>query len=343
VPLLPTLAEHTTIHVGGVPDAWVTAHTEAELITAVTECDRRGTPVLLLGGGSNTLVADEGFRGTVVAIRSRGLEVTPAGADVIVRAAAGEPWDTLVDRCVRERWAGVEALSGIPGLVGATPIQNVGAYGQDVSQTITSVRALDRRTGEVSVMSREDCGFGYRSSAFKADLDRWVVLEVEFRLATTGVGDVRYTELARALQVDVGGSSDVDRIRSTVLGLRRAKGMVLDANDPDTRSVGSFFVNPIVTDDVSATIPDECPRYPSVEGVKLSAAWLIENSGIARGFRVSPDAAAAVSTKHSLALTNQSDAAASDVIVLARAIRDRVRGTFGVTLQPEARLVNCAL
>jgi UDP-N-acetylmuramate dehydrogenase len=343
VPSLPTLAEHTTLQVGGAPDAWVVADTETELIEAVTACDRDGIPVLLLGGGSNMLVADEGFRGTVVEICTRGVALEQTTGEVTLDVAAGEPWDALVDRCVSEGWSGVEALSGIPGLVGATPVQNVGAYGQDMSQTVAVVRALDRRTGQVVAMSAADCGFGYRHSAFKSDPDRWVVLSVGFRLATTGVGQVRYAELARALQVEVDGTCDVADIRAHVLALRRAKGMVLDEADPDTRSVGSFFVNPIVTDEVSATIPGACPRYPSTEGVKLSAAWLIENSGITRGFRLAPDAKASVSAKHTLALTNQSGASARDVIDLARVICERVEDSFGVTLRPEARLVNCAI
>jgi UDP-N-acetylmuramate dehydrogenase len=244
---------------------------------------------------------------------------------------------------VTQGWSGVEALSGIPGLVGATPVQNVGAYGQDVSQTIDRVRALDRRTGETVLLTTADCGFTYRGSAFKADPDRWVVLSVDYRLSAAGLGEVRYAELARALGVDVGDSCDVASIRAAVLDLRRAKGMVLDSDDPDTRSVGSFFMNPIVDDQTAARIPPECPRYPAVDGVKLSAAWLIEQAGIPKGFRVRPDAPAAVSTKHTLALINAGNASAADVIDLARVIRERVRDAFGVTLRPEARLVNCAL
>jgi UDP-N-acetylmuramate dehydrogenase len=343
VSVTPTLAEHTTLRVGGAPDAWITATTEAELAEAVLECDRVGTPVLLLGGGSNMLVADEGFRGAVVQIATRGIEPVADGSQVRVSAAAGEPWDALVELCVLSGWTGVEALSGIPGLVGATPVQNVGAYGQEVSQTIERVRALDRRSGEILTLTAKDCRFTYRGSAFKEDPDHWVVLSVDFRLGTAGVGTVRYAELARALAVDVGGEAPVASIRDAVLALRRAKGMVLDRDDPDTRSVGSFFMNPIVDASTAATIPADCPRYPAASGVKLSAAWLIERAGIPRGFRVHPDSAAAVSSKHTLALTNQSGASAEDVIDLARVIRERVRDSFGVTLRPEARLVNCAL
>ena len=339
----PDLSARTTLGVGGPPDVWVTARSEQELVAAVSDCDRRGVPVLLLGGGSNMVVGDEGFRGTVVEIASRGVDATIEGVEVVVEAAAGEPWDEVVGRCVDEGWSGVEALSGIPGLVGASPVQNVGAYGQEVSHTVAEVRALDRRTGEIRTLAADDCGFTYRGSTFKADADRWVVLSVTFRLSTSPRGEVRYAELARALEVSVGDACDIAAIRTSVLALRRAKGMVLDPDDVDTYSVGSFFMNPIVDEATAARIPTDCPRYPAVEGVKLSAAWLIEQSGVPRGFRVSPDAPAAVSSKHTLALTNSGGARAADVIDLARVIRERVSESFGITLQPEARLVNCAL
>jgi UDP-N-acetylmuramate dehydrogenase len=343
VPRTPSLADRTTLGVGGPADDWLRAQSEEDLIAGVRDADRSGIPVLLLGGGSNMLVADEGFRGTVVEIGNRGVAVEESVTSVLVTAAAGEPWDALVERCVNRRWSGLEALSGIPGRVGATPVQNVGAYGQDVGQSIDRVRVLDRTTGQVRTIPRDDCGFGYRTSVFKREPDRWVVVSVDLRLGTTGLGEVRYTELARFLGVQVGDYVDVDQVRAAVLSLRRAKGMVLDADDPDTRSVGSFFMNPIVADEEASMIPAECPRYPAPEGVKLSAAWLIENSGVSRGFRVRADSAAAVSTKHTLALTNVDDASAHDVLELARVIREHVRDTFGITLRPEARLVNCAL
>ena len=341
--MTPLLAERTTLGVGGPPDTWVTATTRDDVVQAVTSCDQRGTPVLVLGGGSNVLVADEGFRGTVVQMATRGTAFNVRDGFVTVEAEAGETWDALVERCVAAGWSGIEALSGIPGLVGATPVQNVGAYGQDVSQTIYQVTVLDRRTGAVRTLAHSECGFGYRTSRFKATPERWVVLAVVFRLSSVGIGELRYAELARHLAVDVGDLMPVGQIREAVLRLRRAKGMVLDPADCDTRSVGSFFMNPVVDPEFADRIDAQCPRYPADDGAKLSAAWLIENAGIPRGYRVRPDARAAVSTKHTLALTNTGGATAADVLDLARAIRERVEDAFGITLRPEARLVNCAL
>jgi len=338
-----TLADCTTLRVGGPADDWVVATTEDDLVAAVRAGDSTGTPLLLLGGGSNLVVADAGFAGTVVQVATRGVDAEPVDGGVRVTLAAGEPWDDVVSRAVARGWAGIEALSGIPGLAGATPVQNVGAYGQDVSQVISGVRALDRASGEVVELTAAQCGFGYRTSAFKREPARWVVLSVTMLLGDGGRGTVRYAELASALGVPVGGDADVTAIRGAVLSLRARKGMVLDAADHDTWSAGSFFTNPVVAADVAAGIPAECPRYPAEAGVKLSAAWLIEQAGIGRGYALAPDAPAAISGKHTLALTNRGRARADDLVALAREVRERVQARFGIVLVPEPVLVGLTL
>ncbi len=338
------LAEHTTLRVGGAADSWVIASSDADLCAAVRQCDADGVPVLLLGGGSNLLVADDGFRGRVVQVATQGREVVEEGEDsVTIRLAAGEVWDDVVLWAVGHGWTGVEALSGIPGLVGATPLQNVGAYGQDVAQTVTSVRALDRTTCDVVELSETECGFGYRTSRFKADPDRWVILGVTMRLGTSGTGRIAYPELARELGVAVGDPAPVQATRDAVLRLRGRKAMLLVADDHDTWSAGSFFTNPIVPVDVAMSVPEDCPRYPAESGVKLSAAWLIAHAGIEPGFGLRPDTVARISSRHTLALTNRGGATAEDLLDLARAVRDLVRDMFGITLEPEPRLVNCSL
>jgi UDP-N-acetylmuramate dehydrogenase len=337
-----TFAQRTTIGVGGPAARWIVATTTDALVRAVLDGDANGEQLLVLGGGSNLLVADEGFAGTVVEVATPGVEETLGTESVALTAQAGEAWDALVDRAVARGWSGIEALAGIPGLVGATPVQNVGAYGQDVSQVVTSVEALDRSTGKVVRLAHADCGFGYRTSSFKTEPDRWVVLSVTVSLGTDPFGVVQYAELARELGVAIGDRVGVDRIRGAVLELRRRKAMVLDAADADTRSLGSFFMNPVVDEATSARIAAECPRYPADGGVKLSAAWLIEGSGVERGFHL-PGSDARVSTKHTLALVNAGDARTEDVLALAREVQRRVRDRFGITLQPEPRLVGCRL
>ena len=337
------LADRTTLGVGGPAAEFVQASSEAEIIEIVTTLDAVGRPLLVLGGGSNLVCGDAGFDGTVLAIGNRGIAVRADGDAIELSAAAGEPWDDLVAQAAGAGWAGIEALSGIPGLVGATPIQNVGAYGQEVSHTITRVRALDRRGGQVVELSAAACAFTYRGSTFKEDPDRWVVLEVAFRLATDAESPVRYAQLAEELGQQVGEPAGAQRIREAVLSLRRAKGMVVDAGDPDTSSAGSFFTNPIVSEDIAALLPATCPRYPAAAGVKVSAAWLIEHAGVARGWQARAGSRAAVSSKHSLAISNRGGATAAEVIELARAIRERVHAAFGIELTAEPRFVNCAL
>ncbi|WP_262347460.1 UDP-N-acetylmuramate dehydrogenase [Nocardioides dongxiaopingii] len=350
------LRDHTTLRLGGPAGRFVVATTEAELVEAVSTADAAGEPVLLLGGGSNLVVADAGFAGTVVAVATTGLtsdtgdtgeavgpdDATCGGA--LVTVAAGADWDGFVAHAVERGWVGVEALSGIPGAVGSTPIQNVGAYGQDVAQTIARVRVWDRVLNRVRTFAGPDCDFGYRSSRFKAErYDAWggrhVVLDVTFQLAVGTLGaPVAYAELARALGVEQGRRAPLADVRAAVLGLRGGKGMVLDAEDHDTWSAGSFFTNPVVP---AAEVPEGAPAWPAGDGLaKTSAAWLIEHAGFARGHGAGP---ARLSTKHTLALTNRGDATTEDLLALAREVRDGVHAAFGITLVHEPVLVGCEL
>jgi len=338
------LADHTTLHLGGPAAEFVVAETEDVLVEAVSSADAAGTPVLVLGGGSNLVIADEGFDGRVVRVATRGVTVADASqcAGVSVSVAAGEPWDDLVAHAVAQGWVGIEALSGIPGLVGATPIQNVGAYGQEVSETIATVRVWDRVLRGIRTFANADCGFGYRHSRFKADPARHVVLSVELQLPTGDLGaPVKYAELASTLGVEAGRRAPMAAVRETVLGLRRGKGMVLDPADHDTWSAGSFFTNPMLAPDAAEALPADAPRWPQADGtVKTSAAWLIDQAGFGKGYgneRVS------LSTKHPLALTNRGSATAADLVALAREVRDGVEAKFGVRLVNEPVFVGCSL
>jgi UDP-N-acetylmuramate dehydrogenase len=342
------LSDLTTLRLGGPAARYVEAATEAAVIDAVLAADRAGEPLLVLAGGSNVVVADEGFAGTVVRIATRGVE--RAGATLEV--AAGEPWDPLVADCVAGGLAGVECLAGIPGSVGATPIQNVGAYGQEVAETISSVRVLDRRDGVVRALAPEECGFTYRSSAFKREPGRWVVLAVSFGLeASERSAPIRYPELARALGVEVGARAPAADARAAVLALRRGKGMVLDPADPDTVSAGSFFTNPVLEAGAFAALQARAaqslgpeahpPGWPQADGqVKTSAAWLIERAGFHRGYG-NPDGIA-ISGKHTLALTNRGAGTTAELVALAREIADGVDAAFGVALVPEPVFVGHA-
>ncbi|MDT7549572.1 MAG: UDP-N-acetylmuramate dehydrogenase [Actinomycetota bacterium] len=334
------LAPMTTLRVGGPAKSVLTAYDEGEVVQALRVAQ---APVLVLGGGSNVVISDDGFPGTVVRIASQGRAAERDGADVLLDVAAGEDWNGLVESCVADGLTGIECLAGIPGLVGATPVQNVGAYGQDVSQTITAVRAYDRLLDEVVTVT--DCGFAYRWSRFKAEPERWAVLSVQYRLSyDVQSRPVRYAELARVLGIDVGGQAPVAEVQAAVLSLRKAKGMVLDDDDPDTRSVGSFFTNPLLDAGRVAELRSrggDPPAYPEPDGrVKVSAAWLIEQAGFGKGSFEGP---AGISTKHTLALVNRGGARAEDVVRVARAIRDGVRQRFGVELVPEPVLVGITL
>jgi UDP-N-acetylmuramate dehydrogenase len=316
-----SLADYTTLRLGGPAGRLIEATTDAELIAAVGD-DR---DAFVLAGGSNVVVGDAGIPGTVVLVRTRGV----AREGDVLHVAAGEAWDALVARCVAGGLSGIECLSGIPGSVGATPIQNVGAYGQEVSDTIVSVRALDRRTGAVVELAPERCGFGYRTSAFKREPGIFVVLRVSFALRDDGgaARPIRYGELARA----AGDAPTLAGVRDAVLALRRGKGMVLDPADPDTASAGSFFTNPIVDADA---VPDGAPVFAQPDGrVKTSAAWLIEHAGFAKGYG-NPDGIA-ISSKHVLALTNRGGGSTAELLALAREIQAGVQARFGVRLEPE--------
>ena len=388
---MKTFAELTTIHVGGAPRELFEATTREQLIETMREVWDSNEPWLLLGGGSNTVVADEGFDGTLVLIRTRGIsEVTtsyivPEGraasgpdaptsheGSIVLRVQAGEPWDAVVDFAVSHGLAGIEALAGIPGSTGATPVQNIGAYGQEVADVISSVEFLDYVTGEVENIPAAALGFGYRDSIFKRGR-LGVVLSVDFALTPSWRSDavseatalslpITYPQLAESLGVAVGNRAELSRVREAVLALRASKGMVLDAGDTDTVSVGSFFVNPIVTESFARTLPAGAPRYPveapvaqrvtpldgsattvvpGVEGptlVKLSAAWLIEAAGVKKGFGV-PGSGAAISSKHTLAITNRGGATSDDILGLARYVQALVQSHFGLILQPEPNLI----
>jgi len=343
----PPLSELTTLRLGGPPARLVDARTEDELVAIVREADAAGEPLLVLAGGSNVVVADEGFGGTVARVATRGIEqLQRSDGRVWLDVQAGEEWDPLVSVCVDGGLAGIEALSGIPGSVGATPIQNVGAYGQEVSQIIASVRAYDRQARKVTTFAASDCGFAYRHSRFKGEPGRSVVLEVTFQLALGDLSTpVGYAELARTLGVAVGDRCPLSAVHDAVLSLRRRKGMVLDPDDHDTWSAGSFFTNPILSAAEADRLPADAPRFPQPDGrVKSSAAWLIDRAGFSKGYQVpSGTGAAALSTKHTLALTNRGHATTSDLLDLAREVRAVVREEFGITLVNEPVLVGCEL
>jgi UDP-N-acetylmuramate dehydrogenase len=313
-----SLSDYTTLRLGGPAGRLIEASTDDELIAAA----RAGA--FVLAGGSNVVIGDDGVPGTVVLVRTRGIE---RQGDVL-HVAAGEGWDALVAHTVAEGLSGIECLSGIPGSVGATPIQNVGAYGQEVADTIVSVRALDRHSGDVVDLAPADCGFGYRDSMFKRSPGTFVVLRVSFGLRGDGVPEpIRYGELAAA----VGTDPTLADVRAAVLALRRSKGMVLDAVDHDTWSAGSFFTNPVLD---AGQIPDGAPAWPQEDGrAKTSAAWLIQNAGFAKGHG-DPDGIA-ISTKHVLALTNRGHGTTAQLLALAREIQDGVEARFGVRLVPE--------
>jgi UDP-N-acetylmuramate dehydrogenase len=345
------LADFSTLRVGGPAKRLIEVTSEAELLDVVRTADDAGEPLLVLGGGSNVVVADEGFDGTVVRIGTTGILVDDTAScesdniaacgGIIITAQAGESWDDLVARTVAEEWVGLEALSGIPGLVGATPMQNVGAYGQEVAQTLWSVRTYDRVDRRIRTFANADCGFGYRTSRFR-HTDRYVVLQVAYQLKQGNLsGPVRYAELARVLGVRLGERVKLAEVRDAVIDLRRRKGMVLDSNDHDTWSVGSFFTNPVLLAETAAALPAAAPRWPQGDGmVKTSAAWLIEDAGFYRGYGAGP---ARLSTKHTLALSNRGTARAADLLALAREVRAGVRAKFGIELIPEPVLVGCTL
>ncbi|MDQ1130735.1 UDP-N-acetylmuramate dehydrogenase [Microbacterium sp. SORGH_AS_0888] len=370
------LAALTTLRTGAPPRRLLEAHARADLIGVLRDVWEGGEDWFVLGGGSNLFVGDEPFDGTVVRVRSAGVQELPGSAPgrVRLRVEAGHDWDTLVAETVERGLSGIEAMSGIPGTVGAAPVQNVGAYGQEIAQTLVEVEVLDESSGEVERVPASELGLGFRTSVLKHHYGsvaarRAVILSVTLELTEVGSGDVRVhgEQLRRALGLAPDAEVSLGWVRDRVLATRRSKGMLLDADDPDTWSAGSFFQNAIVSEAFARTLPEACPRWPmepviepvriipldrfdgyvpppasrSVE-VKVSAAWLIEQSGIRKGFAL-PRSRAAVSSKHALALTNRGGASAAEIAELARFIQQRVQQEFGLLLQPEPVLVGVEL
>ena len=333
------LAAHTTLRVGGPARYLVEAHTEDDVRRALELAHQRGLPVRVLGGGSNLLIADAGFDGLVLAVAIGGLTFSDTSDGATLSAGAGVPWDHVVEQAVRRGLSGLEGLSGIPGSTGATPIQNVGAYGQEVAETISSVRVLDRRSLEVSELDAKACRFAYRDSFFKSEApERYVVTEVRFALSARAPRPATYPDLQRELARRNLSAPSLSELRACVLAVRADKSMLLDPSDPNGRSCGSFFLNPIVTQHDLARVQRvagslSVPAYPQADGrVKLAAAWLIEQSGFGKGLR---DGAVGLSTKHALAIVAHDGARAEDVRRLAQRIQSGVRERFGVELTPE--------
>ena len=340
------LAPLTTLRLGGQAKHVAVVERESDVPLALAEAERAGVAAFVLGGGSNLVVADEGVPGLVVRIALRGVDVVVRDAVARVTLAAGEPWDPFVERAVGEGFGGVECLGGIPGLAGATPIQNVGAYGQEVSDTVAAVRAYDREACAFVDLGPRDCAFGYRASRLK-ETSRYVVTAVTFDLPVTKQSTpLRYAELTRALGVADGGRAPLERVRETVIALRRGKGMVLDAGDPESVSAGSFFVNPVVDDAGLARALEgarglDVPRHAAGPGHwKVPAAWLIENAGFPKGFEAGH---VRVSRRHALALVNDGQGTTRELLALARRIRSGVAERFGVTLSAEPVMLGCSL
>jgi UDP-N-acetylmuramate dehydrogenase len=333
------LSSRTTLGVGGVARYLVEARTESHVLEALTWAKQRGVQLRVLGGGSNLVIADAGFDGLVLAMALRGIACSSPSGDTRLTALAGEPWDNVVEHAVARGLAGLEGLSGIPGCAGATPIQNVGAYGQDVAETIESVRAIDRGTQTAVELSAKDCRFAYRDSFFKSEApERYVVTEVRFALSARPPAQVRYPDLQRELERRQLTTPSLAELRACVLAVRREKSMLLDTADPNGRSCGSFFLNPIVSAAEAERVRSVAgsatpPTYPQPDGrVKLAAGWLIEQSGFSKGLR---DGNVGLSTKHALAIVAHAGATADEVARLSLRIRDGVRARFGVVLTPE--------
>jgi UDP-N-acetylmuramate dehydrogenase len=362
------LADYTTLKVGGPARRFLTATTREELIEHSLNAWDENEPLLILGGGSNLVISDAGFDGTVIHVATTGIEriqdATASPNHSTVRVAAGENWDSFVRWSVEQGLAGIEALSGIPGTTGAAPIQNIGAYGQELSSTVTAVEYLDRYTHQISWISSRDLNFGYRDSVFKQGREG-VILSVEFRLSSFDnqmSAPIAFPQLAQALGVGMGSQVSLMDVRDHVLALRASKGMVLNPQDPDTASAGSFFTNPIVTENFARSLPADAPRFPLSEEeqvrivplgadvpdlasvtqgpalVKLSAAWLIENAGVKKGYQI-PGSHAAISSKHTLAITNQGGASAAEIVGLATYVQAMVQSHFGIILRPEPNLI----
>ncbi|MGH9106827.1 MAG: UDP-N-acetylmuramate dehydrogenase [Acidimicrobiales bacterium] len=339
----PRLAEWTTLGVGGPARELVEVADIGALQEVLGRAAAKADPLLVLGGGSNVLIADEGFPGIVAHIGLKGRVARSEGGDVIVSVAAGEDWASFVERCVDEGLSGVECMSGIPGSVGGAPVQNIGAYGEEVRETITRVMVWDRRQSRARRLTAAQCRFSYRGSIFKRN-ERYIVTEVTFRLHRSTLSQpLRYAEVAERLGRRLGARAPLAETADAVMGLRRSKGMVIDHTDPDTRSAGSFFTNPVLGDAqlgrVAALLPG-VPQFAAAGGTKVPAAWLVEGAGFARGFS---RGTAAISTKHALALTSRPGGSAADVVALAVQVRGAVQRRFGVLLEPEPVLVGARL
>jgi UDP-N-acetylmuramate dehydrogenase len=335
------LHKYTSLRVGGPAKSIVNVSTEAEIVAAIEAAG--DSPILIIGGGSNVLISDKGFEGTVIHIANNEAEAeVDACSGATLTIGAGENWDDFVATTISRGYAGLETLSGIPGTVGAAPIQNIGAYGHEVSEFITRVRTYDRQTKAIKTFTNAECEFEYRNSIFKRTPGRYIVLSVQFQIRTGEISTpITYAELAKKLGIAVGEKAPVIDTRKAVMELRAAKGMLLNPDDKDSWSAGSFFTNPIITNDVASQLPESAPRWPLADGrVKTSAAWLIEHSGIDKG---QSHGGARVSTKHVLALTNSGNATADDLVELAREIRASVQAKFGITLEPEVNLVGITL
>ena len=338
------LAKLSTFRVGGVAKKLVVASNESEIIDAVENAANSSKEaILIIGAGSNLLISDQGFDGTVIVIQSTGSSLDQdACSGGTITVSAGENWEIFVKQTVEQGFSGLESMSGIPGTVGAVPIQNVGAYGHEVAEFIARVRTYDRSREEIVTFTANQCGFGYRTSLFKEEPNRWVVLDVTFQLKVGELSaPIMYRELANELGVEIGSQVEVKKCRVAVLKLRKSKGMLLDETDPDTWSAGSFFTNPVVNTSVAKALPEETPRWIVGDNkIKVSAAWLLQNSGISRGDR---HGGAGISSKHVLALCNADNASAQEIVELAKKARKAVKDTFGITLTPEVRLIGLTL
>ncbi|MFM8621052.1 MAG: UDP-N-acetylmuramate dehydrogenase [Candidatus Nanopelagicaceae bacterium] len=332
------LRNHTTLRVGGPANNFVRASNEAEIIAAIEAAGDQ--PILILGSGSNVLISDTGFPGTVIQIANNQVKAeVDACSGATLNIGAGENWDDFVKTTIDRGWAGLETLSGIPGTVGAAPIQNIGAYGHEVSEFVMRVRTYDRQARALKTFTNQECQFTYRDSVFKKNPGRYVVLEVQFNLRRGEMtSPITYAELATELGIQVGEKADVVKTREAVLRIRARKGMLLDNSDKDTFSAGSFFTNPIVSEHL---IPEGAPKFAQGDGTfKTSAAWLIEQSGICKGQKLN---GAAISSKHVLAITNSGDAKAADIAALAMEVKHAVKMKFGIDLIPEVNLVGISL
>ena len=340
---MEALSNFTTLKVGGPAQKIVHAHTEDELVEFVKAADKAGEQVLILGGGSNLLISDAGFAGTVIRVESKGNALDyDACSGGMIEVSAGEDWDQFVALTIEKGFADLESLSGIPGTIGGAPIQNIGAYGHEVSETIARVKAFDRTKGEITTFTNEQCRFSYRNSVFKAEAGRYVILNVTFQLRKGEQSlPITYAELAKFLSINIGDRAPVVEVRKAVLQLRGRKGMLIDAGDVNSNSAGSFFVNPILNKEIADKLPADAPRWPQTDGrIKTSAAWLMEHAGVNKGEKL---AGAQISNKHVLALTNSGDATAGDIVELAKMARAKVFEKFGVKLEAEVQLVGLDL